>query len=385
MSTLTHARALSRLGIIGLCVTAGCSNDDSDSGRWLGENTLNDAATQRDVMFDTPKSEAQAAVIGHDAAAGSDSAAAVEPCDGVDNNGNGRIDEGCPCSPGQTQACWTGPATARKVGVCKDGAQSCASNGEFGAWGECKGAVAPAKELCKNAVDDDCDGKVDCDDPDCQPCTEADCSDGIDNDKDGLIDCEDPDCLPAPATCGILTGACVTTVTVQSDNETLSASIGWGIGAADTGRLDTPDTSGLDFTPAAAGPFGATISVPAGAPPGTQVINIAPGGGYNGYFKATFSLPTSLSPTTRITLSGAATADDFGRAFLNGHPISPPIGGSPGATLEFCVDDVSLFLPGTNEFLFSDANTGSGCPTDAGPSAAVFYGIVTYCGSVGGH
>ena len=31
------------------------------------------------------------------------------------------------------------------------------------------------------------------------PATENNCTDGMDNDGDGLIDCDDPDCLPAAA------------------------------------------------------------------------------------------------------------------------------------------------------------------------------------------
>ncbi|MBN2518439.1 MAG: hypothetical protein JXB14_06325 [Candidatus Altiarchaeota archaeon] len=46
---------------------------------------------------------------------------------------------------------------------------------------------------CKNHLDDDFDGLIDCADPDCR-CIEN-CTDGINNDADGLIDCEDPDCI----------------------------------------------------------------------------------------------------------------------------------------------------------------------------------------------
>ncbi len=62
----------------------------------------------------------------------------------------------------------------------------------------------PSKELggdaCSNRIDDDGDGLVDCDDPDCTGllwCAEVTgtaCSDGEDNDDDGAIDCDDTDC-----------------------------------------------------------------------------------------------------------------------------------------------------------------------------------------------
>lgn len=56
-------------------------------------------------------------------------------------------------------------------------------------------------EICDNGIDDDNDGLVDCEDPDCcgfegcDSCVETDCTNGIDDDGDGLIDEEDPDCF----------------------------------------------------------------------------------------------------------------------------------------------------------------------------------------------
>jgi len=65
---------------------------------------------------------------------------------------------------------------------------------------------------CANGLDDDGDGAVDCDDPDCAggyPCVsvppygmpfpyESDCANGLDDDGDGNADCADQDCLEAP-------------------------------------------------------------------------------------------------------------------------------------------------------------------------------------------
>ncbi|MFQ5976198.1 MAG: carboxypeptidase-like regulatory domain-containing protein [Candidatus Hydrothermarchaeales archaeon] len=53
-------------------------------------------------------------------------------------------------------------------------------------------------EDCTNGIDDDGDGLVDCNDPDCPPCPPEDCNNGIDDDGDGLVDCQDPDCPPCP-------------------------------------------------------------------------------------------------------------------------------------------------------------------------------------------
>jgi hypothetical protein len=58
----------------------------------------------------------------------------------------------------------------------------------------------PTEQSCGDGVDNDCDGLIDGDDPDCpQSCiptesAEQSCADGVDNDCDGLIDGDDPDC-----------------------------------------------------------------------------------------------------------------------------------------------------------------------------------------------
>lgn len=65
----------------------------------------------------------------------------------------------------------------------------------------------PAAEQCDNGLDDDGDGQVDCQDPDCathpdckpvQPAGER-CENGLDDDGDLIVDCYDPDCQAHPA------------------------------------------------------------------------------------------------------------------------------------------------------------------------------------------
>ena len=89
---------------------------------------------------------------------GSNTVSTKELCNGFDDDGDFEVDEGCSCKPGQSQACFPGPASGLK-GACKQGTQQCFGTTEFGAWGKCVGAVLPRKEICDNTVDEDCDGK----------------------------------------------------------------------------------------------------------------------------------------------------------------------------------------------------------------------------------
>ncbi|MCB9638241.1 MAG: hypothetical protein H6727_04940 [Myxococcales bacterium] len=70
------------------------------------------------------------------------------------------LPDGALCAPNQVQPCYTGPQGTLAKGTCKEGTQTCQSNGK---WGTCQGDIKPAKEIC-NGLDDDCNGVID--DPD---------------------------------------------------------------------------------------------------------------------------------------------------------------------------------------------------------------------------
>ena len=60
----------------------------------------------------------------------------------------------------------------------------------------------PEGEVCDNEIDDNNNGKIDCDDESCKThpaCMETVCDDGKDDEGDGLVDCDDPDCKTNPA------------------------------------------------------------------------------------------------------------------------------------------------------------------------------------------
>ena len=60
------------------------------------------------------------------------------------------------CTPGSKDACYSGPAGTKGVGLCQAGARVCNAQGD--GYGPCMGEVTPKAEDCKTAGDEDCDG-----------------------------------------------------------------------------------------------------------------------------------------------------------------------------------------------------------------------------------
>lgn len=86
--------------------------------------------------------------------------ASDEICDGIDNNCDGRIDEGCSCTVGTTRPCYGGPPASEGVGACHAGTQTCEVAGGTAGWGSCDGAVLPGTEVC-DGHDHNCNGTAD--------------------------------------------------------------------------------------------------------------------------------------------------------------------------------------------------------------------------------
>lgn len=115
---------------------------------------------------------------------------ASELCDGVDNNCNSVVDEGCSCTNGQVRGCGS------DTGQCMFGMQRCMA----GTWGECAGNIGPSDVENCNDIDEDCDGVIDegAECPSGTVCVEGACRennempmDRLDSDMDGLYDDEE--------------------------------------------------------------------------------------------------------------------------------------------------------------------------------------------------
>ncbi|MBW2459368.1 MAG: hypothetical protein JRI68_33050 [Deltaproteobacteria bacterium] len=80
-----------------------------------------------------------------------------EVCDGLDNDCDDEVDEGCLCTDGETQTCYSGDPNLLGLGECAEGLQTCNLAGD---WGPCADEVLPIDEVC-DGLDNDCDEQID--------------------------------------------------------------------------------------------------------------------------------------------------------------------------------------------------------------------------------
>lgn len=130
-----------------------------------------------------------------------------EACNGVDDTCDGVVDEGCPCTAGQTQACGSA------VGACREGTQGC--DGASGWSPACVGAVLPGTEVCDGA-DNDCDGSTDEDDVCVAP----------------VVTCPAPGEVPVNRVLHLAASA--------EANGSPIASVGWSLVSSPAGATGTP-------------------------------------------------------------------------------------------------------------------------------------------------
>jgi len=156
--------------------------------------------------------------------------------DGVDNDGDGRMD----CADSD---CASNAACQHQTETnCTDGVDNDSDGSTDCADADCAAdaACSSNKETnCADGIDNDSDGSTDCADADCAADTacsnnkETNCTDGIDNDNDGSTDCADADCA-SNAACSNKETNCTDGVDNDSDGSTDCADVDCAADAACT-------------------------------------------------------------------------------------------------------------------------------------------------------
>jgi hypothetical protein len=171
------------LSIVALAMLAGCScaappgvpdasgRDAAASDAFSRDAPTSDVIEAPDALADTGSVDGGGAEAGGvDAEAIDSGAPSCEPgcgpseiCgasrdgNGIDDDCDDAVDEGCACTPGTARACFPGTPSRRGVGSCADGTMVCGADRVYGA---CTGGAFPIDEIC-NGADDDCDGTID--------------------------------------------------------------------------------------------------------------------------------------------------------------------------------------------------------------------------------
>jgi hypothetical protein len=166
-------------------------------------------------------------------------ASEIEECNGLDDDCDGKVDEGCGCTGGTTQVCGS------EVGSCEYGYQECTN----GTWSDCTGGIEEFPEICGDLLDNDCDGDVDYDDANCGTTTTDEEETEIEEDVDDEYECyTDSDCSDGTV-CSRNT--CVTEeeeeVEVESEEDASSLSSDTSETSLSSLTIDEEEDEGVDL------------------------------------------------------------------------------------------------------------------------------------------
>ncbi|HVK66662.1 MAG TPA: hypothetical protein VM694_19395, partial [Polyangium sp.] len=147
--------------------TSSASGGDGGDGGWGGPGGSGGTAG----MGGTGGTGGTGGIGGTGGAGGAGGMGGTGGVGGMGGTGGGSV-----CTPGETEACYSGPPGTQIVGLCKAGLETCLGDGS--GYGPCIGEVVPVPESCQTMGDDDCDGLSNEDGCACAPGATAPCYTG---------------------------------------------------------------------------------------------------------------------------------------------------------------------------------------------------------------
>ena len=263
------------------------------------------------------------------------------------------------------------------------------------ACGGSSGGSLPTETSCGDNIDNDNDGRIDCQDSDCSvypTCapasggaaggssggsspTETSCGDNIDNDNDGRIDCQDSDCSayptcapasPPPAGGGAAGGSSPSVMTTSPLSGATNVDPALALSITFSGAMDptTLNSSNIILSPTNSPPGMGSMQAQYSPMPDGSRVNITPSsalGASTGY--------TVLITTSVKSVGGTALASSYSFNFTtsNGGAAAPPPPAppppSPPAGLSMSTNISPTGLPRDANIVLSFAGETIGCAT----------------------